>query len=83
MGREVLKPSADSTTGNGKHLTTSHYIVSACVRTYVRMCALVCVFVSVKEEKRMRTSPSGLHNAHGVQQHVDLSDRSIPRLFNI
>ena len=83
MGREVWKPSADSTTGNGKHLTTSHYIVSACVRTYVRMRALVCVFVSVREEKRIRTSPSGLYNAHCVLQHMDLSDRSILRLFNI
>ena len=83
MGWEVLKPSADSTTGNGKHLTTSHYIVSACVRTYVRVCALVCVSVSVKEEKRIRTSRSGLYNAHCVLQHMDLSDRSILRLFNI
>ena len=79
MGREVWKPSADSTTGNGKHLTTLHYIVSACAR----VCALVCVFVSVKEEKRIRTSPSGLYNAHCVLQHMDLSERSTPRLFNI
>ena len=47
------------------------------------LCALVCVSVSVKEEKRIRTSPSGLYNAHCVLQHMDLSERSILRLFNI
>ena len=78
MGREVLKPSADSTTGEWETLDNlTLHCVCLCTCVCIGMCACV------SQRREAYTSRSGLHNAHCVLQHMDLSERSIPRLFNI